>query len=162
MYDLERFGKLLRRDFSPLLYAQGFEAGDGVFFRVKDERIDIVCLQGSRPGRRCCVNLGVHYCFLPPSGRAAGIKADQRRLRLHDCAFRARLHDAAESDHWWPYGEDDTVSEASAASLVDTYRRCAHLFFARFEPFPEVFEAFFQKPPTSDAFIAAVKRALDE
>jgi hypothetical protein len=139
MYDLERFGRLLRRDFSPLVYAQGFTANGGVFQRVKGERIDIVSLRGSRPGRRCCVDLGVHYSFLPPSGRALGAKAALGGLKLHDCAFRGRLYDTGESDHWWSYGSDDVTAEASAASLVDTYRRCAHLFFARFEPFPEIF-----------------------
>jgi hypothetical protein len=139
MYDLERFGRLLRRDFSPLVYAQGFEASGGVFRRVKDERIDIVSLQGSRTGRRCCVDLGVHYSFLPPSGRADSAEADHGRLKLRDCAFRGRLRGAGESDHWWSYGSDDSTAEANAASLIDTYRCYAHLFFARFEPFPEVF-----------------------
>ena len=140
MYDLERFGKLLRRDFSPLVYAQGFEASEGVFRRVRGERIDIVSLQGSRSGRRCCVNLGVHYSFLPPSGRAEGSTPEVNRLRLHDCAFRTSLHEDGEPDHWWSYGSDDFTAQASAASFVDTFRRFAHVFFARFEPFPEVFD----------------------
>ncbi len=141
MRDLVRFSELLKRDFSPLLYGQGFEASGGVFRRTKDERIDIVSLLGSRLGRRCCLNLGVHYSFLPPTGRAPGATADSRHLREHDCAFRERLREAGEADHWWSYGADDAVAETSAAGLVDTYRRRAPLFFARFEPFPAVFAA---------------------
>lgn len=140
MYDLERFGRLLKRDLLPLVHAQGFTACAGVFRRVSGERIDIVSLQGSRSGRRCCVNLGVHYSFLPASGRAGGAEADTSKLRQYDCIFRERLHDAGESDHWWTYGSDGAAAEASVASLVDLYGRRAHLFFERFEPFPEVFE----------------------
>jgi hypothetical protein len=139
MRDLVRFSELLKRDFLPLLYGQGFKASGGVLRRVKDERIDVVSLQGSRLGRRCCLNLGVHYSFLPPAGRAPGATIDGRELREHDCAFRERLREAGESDHWWSYGADDATAEASASGLIDTYRRRAPLFFARFEPFPDVF-----------------------
>jgi hypothetical protein len=140
MRDLVRFSGLLRRDLLPLLYGQGFEASGGVFRRVRDERIDIVSLLGSRLGRRCCLNLGVHYYFLPPTGRPPGATTDSRVLREHDCAFRERLREAGESDHWWSYGVDEATAEASAAALVDAYRRRAPLFFARFEPFPAVFD----------------------
>jgi hypothetical protein len=138
MRDLVRFSELLKRDLLPLLYGQGFRASAGVFRRLKDERIDIVSLQGSRAGRRCYLDLGVHYSFLPPAGRAPGAKYG-RELRQHDCAFRERLHEPGEADHWWDYGADDATAEANAAGLVDIYRRRACLFFARFEPFPEVF-----------------------
>jgi hypothetical protein len=138
MYDLERFSELLRRDFVPLVRAQGFEACGGVFRRAKGERIDIVSLQGSRRGRRCCVNLGVHYRFLPAWGRAENVaRAGDGGLRDYDCVFRERLHEAGESDRWWSYGSDDASAEASAASLVDTFARRAHLFFEGFEPLPD-------------------------
>jgi hypothetical protein len=139
MRDLVRFSEFLRRDLIPLMHDQGFEASAGVFRRVKGERIDIVSLVGSRHGRRCSVNLGVHYSFLPPSGRAHRASADSGELREHDCAFRGRLCEAGESDRWWDYGSDEAAAQASAASLIETYGRRAPLFFAKFEPFPEVF-----------------------
>jgi hypothetical protein len=135
MYDLERFSEVLRRDFVPLLRSQGFEPWGAVFRRVSGERIDIVSLQGSRSGRRCCVDLGVHYTFLAARGRAGvGAKVSDAGFRLHDCAFRERLREAGESDRWWSYGSDESTAEASAASLVDTYQRRAHLFFETFQP----------------------------
>jgi hypothetical protein len=135
MYDLERFSELLRRDFVPLLRFHRFEPCGAVFRRVSGERIDIVSLQGSRSGRSCCVNLGVHYTFLPAWGRAEGARrAGDIGFRQHDCAFRERLREAGESDRWWSYGPDDATAEASAASLVATYERRAHLFFESFEP----------------------------
>lgn len=139
MRDLMRFSELLRRELVPLLLGQGFEPTGSVFRRVQKERIDIVSLVGSRPGRRCCLNLGVHYSFLPPTGRAPGAAADGKELREHDCAFRERLREPGEGDHWWEYGADDATAKANAAALVDTFERRAPLFFARFEPFPEVF-----------------------
>jgi hypothetical protein len=133
MYDLERFSELLRRDFVPLVYAQGFEACGSVFRRVSGKRIDVVSLQGSRRDRKCCVNLGVHYCFLPLSGRPERVHpADYSSLRGHDCLIRERLREPGDSDRWWSYGSDDATAEASVASLVDVYARWAHLFFERY------------------------------
>jgi hypothetical protein len=139
MRDLVRFCELLKRDLLPLLCSQGFEAHGGILRRVQDERIDVVSLLGSRRDRHCCVNLGVHYSFLPPAGRAAGAQADFRQLREHDCVFRERLREAGEAEPWWSYGSDEATAEANAADLVDTYRRRAPMFFSRFEPFPQIF-----------------------
>jgi hypothetical protein len=75
---------------------------------------------------------GVHYPYLPPVGRPSGTVASDGTFRHHDCAFRARLREPGEADHWWSYGTDDATAEASATSLVDTYKRCAELFFAQF------------------------------
>jgi hypothetical protein len=133
MYDLERFGDLLRRDFVPLVQNQGFEPYGSVFRRVQGDRIDIVSLQGPRSRRRCCVNLGVHYTTMPPSGRPRGAVAGNGKFRHHDCAYRDRLHEPGETDRWWSYGTDEVTAEASAASLVDTYKRCAEVFFAQFD-----------------------------
>jgi len=137
MYDLERFSRLLARDFVPLLRAQGFEASGSVFRRVTGDRIDVVCIQGSRRRRQCRVILGVHYTSLPPAGRPAGILALNGRFRHHDCAFRECLHEQGETDRWWSYGTDDATAAASAASLAETFARCAEPFFSQFEPSPE-------------------------
>ena len=144
MRDLERFSHLLRRDLVPLLYSQGFEACGSVFLRSRGERIDIVSLQGLRRERLCWLDLGVHFAFLPPSGRPPGAAPADATLRPHDCAFRERLQgtsQAAVAPPGWSYGSDDATALANAADLVDTYRRRAPVFFSRFEPFPEVFDA---------------------
>ncbi len=83
------------------------------------------------------MNLAVHYSSCPQW--AGLISASIRKLKEYDCVFRGRLHESVEDDHWWSYGADEAEAEASVASLVDTYKRRAHLFFARFEPFPDVF-----------------------
>jgi len=61
-------------------------------------------------------------------------RKNSRFVKLH------RLHEASESDHWWTYGTSDSEAKASVASLVDIYRRRGALFFAKFEPFLQVFE----------------------
>jgi hypothetical protein len=132
----ERFHQLLKRDFLPLLRADGFKGSGNTFRRIKGDRIDIVNIQGSRDGGKCCINLASHFSFLPAAG---GRVSDPKKFKEYDCTFRDRLREATE-DHWWSYGVTDAEADASVASLVDLYRRRGSLFFARFEPFPEVFE----------------------
>jgi hypothetical protein len=137
MDSYKRFHELLKRDFLPLIRAEGFKGSGTTFRRVFADRIDLVNVQGSRFGNQCCLNFAVHFSFLPSAG---GRVTDPKKLREYECAFRNRLHEASESDHWWTYGASDGEAKASLASLIDTYRRRSALFFGKFEPFPEVFE----------------------
>ena len=132
-----RFHQLLKRDFSPLLRADGFKGSGNTFRRVKGDRIDIIGVQGSRSAGQCCVNLAVHYSFLPSEG--GGRVTDPKKFKEYDCTFRSRLHEATEGDHWWTYGVSDADAEASLSDLIDMYKRRGALFFAKFEPFPDVF-----------------------
>jgi hypothetical protein len=133
----KRFHDLLKRDFFPLLRADEFKGSGTTFRRIHGDRTDVVNVQGSRSGGKCCVNLAVHYSFLPSEG--GGRMTDPKKLKEYDCTFRSRLNEGTE-DHWWDYGVTDAKAEASVTSLVDLYKRRGTLFFAKFEPFPDVFE----------------------
>ena len=133
----ERFQELVKQDFLPVLRADGSKGSGTTFRRAQADRLDVVNVQGSRYGGQCCVNVAVHFPFLPSAG---GIVSEPKKLKEYDCAFRNRLHEASESDHWWTYGTSDSEAKASLASLIDIYRRRGALFFAKFEPFPQVFE----------------------
>jgi hypothetical protein len=135
----ERFHRLLRQEFFPLLRAAGFRGKGTTFTRQVGPRLDVVNVQGSVYGGQCCVNLGVHFTFLPtPVG---GLVTDPTRLRDYDCEFHDRLHGAREGDFWWSYGGSDAEARRQVRHLVRLFERRGHAFFARFEPFPAVFEA---------------------
>lgn len=138
MNDYEYFHHLLKRDFSPLLRAEGFKGSGTTFRRIKNEIIHVVNIQGSRYGGQCCVNLCVHLSFLPIPGM--DLLIDPKKVKEYECRFRSRLHEPGEDEHWWSYGTTEAEAEAGLANLIATYRRCAALFFNKFEPFPEVFE----------------------
>lgn len=134
----KRFHEALRIEFVPLLRDSGFKGSGNTFRRIRSEAIHLINIQGSKYADQCCMNLGVHYAFLPTNG--AGRIADAKTLKEYECAFRDRLHEANESDHWWTYGSTDSETQASVSSLVDLFRRRGHTFFDRFEPFRQVFE----------------------
>jgi hypothetical protein len=132
------FHQLLKRDFAPLLRAEGFKGTGATFRRVKDDVIHVVNIQGSHYGDECCVNLGLHFSFLPTAGDSP--LTNPAKLKDYECEFRDRVHEADESDHWWAYGSTEAEAQANAANLIDMYRRRGRLFFQGFEPFPDVFE----------------------
>jgi hypothetical protein len=134
----KRFHDLMKREFFPLLRADGFKGSGTTFRRVTGDRLDVINVQGSRYGGQCCMNLATHFLFLPSEG--GGEVTDSKEFRESHCTFRDRLHEALESDRWWTYGRTDAESEASVTSLVDLYLRRGGLFFGQFEPFPDVFE----------------------
>jgi hypothetical protein len=134
----ERFHDLLKRDFFPLLRADGFKGSGTTFRRVHRDRIDILNVQGSRYGGKCCVNVATHFLFLHKEGGKEIV--DLKKLKEYECRFRDRLCEATKEDLWWNYGDNEGESQASVANLVDLYRRRGHLFFGKFEPFPDVFE----------------------
>jgi hypothetical protein len=135
----ERFHRLLRQEFFPLLRAAAFKGKGTTFTRQVGPRLDVVNVQGSVYGGQCCVNLGVHFTFLPTS--VGDPVTDSARLKAYDCEFCDRLHGDGETDHWWPYGDSDAQARREVRDLVGLFERKGQAFFARFEPFPEVFEA---------------------
>ena len=135
-YDI--FRGFLKDSFSPQLRAEGFKGSGTTFRRIKVDAIHVLNVQGSRSGGKCCVNLGVHFAFLPTAGDQP--VADLKKLKEYECDFRARLHEAGEADHWWDYGVTEAEAQSSCENLIDTYRRRGAAFFDAFEPSPDVFD----------------------
>lgn len=156
----ECFRDFLKQNFSPLLRAEGFKGSGTSFRRIQGETIHIIDIQGSKWGGECCVNLAVHFLFLPTT---IGQPVDQKKLRHSACEFRSRLHLPGESDHWWAYGTTEMECQSSATDLINTYRRWGKSYFEQFEPFPEVFEIitaaemeagdFSKLPPTQGSLV---------
>ncbi len=85
---------------------------NSLWWRQSGEAIDLVELQKRSSEALYCVNLAVHYRFLPTQGVPR--LAHRSELESVDCAFRARLtRSPSEYDAWWP----DTLQ--SAQEIID-------------------------------------------
>ena len=167
MHASDRFHRLLKVALDPVLRRDGFKGSGKTHWRLSGERVDVVNVQGSKYGDACCVNLGAHYLFLPSEG--GGGVTDPKRFKQYDCVFGERLHEEGETDHWWQYGESEVAARAGVEGLLDTYSRRASLFYARFDPFPGVFERitpaqldegdFSQMPPGPTQVVAILTMA---
>jgi hypothetical protein len=100
---------------SEALTSVGFRrAGAGNWIRRRGYEINVVHLQEHSTEKSFCVNLGIHYTFLPKAGTEAPLDGDQ--IEIPDCELKLRLTDQASvKDQWWPIG---TLSVEQVADLV--------------------------------------------
>jgi hypothetical protein len=124
----------LRQRFFPLLRERGFKGSGSSLRRLVEERIDVVGIQGSRYGGSCCINLGVHFTFLPRSWTSDAI--DPFKLKDYECEFRTRLHYDSESDHWWAHGNTEQEAVLEVSHLSALFQERGYVFFDRFSLFP--------------------------
>jgi len=114
--------------FSDFLAIYGFRrVAPGAWNRQEGAELNVIQLQKHSDGTSFCVNLGVHYTFLPLSGTGAWPIADDR-LDAHDCELKFRLtSQPANNDQWWPLavssvGEVLSLIQNRALPLFNSYR----------------------------------------
>jgi hypothetical protein len=128
--DRDRFFTILRERFFPRLRAAGFKGSGQHLLRIRGETINAIYIQGSRFAGECCVNLGIHFTFLPPTW-AVEPQAVQK-WREADCEFGWRLSPREKYGHWWSYGTTLAETVESVSDLLDTYETNGEPLMARF------------------------------
>lgn len=87
----------------------------GTWNRRRDDELNVVQLQEHTAEKTFCVNLGIHYAFLPRAGTEALL--DRMRVEVIDCELKLRLTEqAAAKDQWWP------MSASSVDKVADLVR----------------------------------------
>ena len=135
----ERFFRMLNQRFAPDLFDLGFRGSGNVYYRLVSPRIDLITFQSSRMGDKCCLNLGVHYEFLPVPG--GGLIPNAKTLREHHCEFRSRLHGADKEDLLWDYRPWHFMLGRIGDEISKKFMDEGIPYFEQFEPFPGVFTA---------------------
>lgn len=130
----------LRRQFYPLLTAEGFVRSGDVLRRELDGPIVQVVEVQHRPRSGVYqVHLGAHLPAL--GGVAGGAGVPVERMREYDCAWRSSVvsgfRNAADSE--FAYGATDADASESVAFLVSEWRRQSTAFFSPLSSFPEGF-----------------------
>jgi len=110
-----------------LLMPLGFnKRKDDLFVRFgRDHKIDVISIQKHSYEPRVCVNLGVHYDFLPKIGTTEFPVGGH--IDLPGCEIKTRLTPSIlEHDYWWPIEED------SIGNIVNLIEDRAILFFDKY------------------------------
>jgi hypothetical protein len=112
---------------SEALTSAGFRrTAAGTWNRRRDDELNVIQLQEHSTEKSFCVNLGVHYTFLPQAGTEAPLDGDQ--IEVPDCELKLRLTDqAAVKDLWWPIAASsvDQVADlvcSRGLPIFDSYR----------------------------------------
>ena len=110
-----------------ILSTEGFRRTvPGTWNRRSGHELSVVQLQKQGAAEIFCVNLGIHYGFLPKAGTEALVEAD--KIELADCEVKLRLTERpADSDQWWPISKTSIDQVANlmlrrGLSVFDAYR----------------------------------------
>jgi hypothetical protein len=130
MLSRTEFQRLLRATLFPVLRSHDFKCRGTGGVRVVNNRIDAINVQGNRYGGSYCVELGVHYTFLPDAvGRPV---SDATKMDAYDCEFRRRLSDPGKDDCWWSYGYSEAEGARQIADMAGLFEREGLPFFEKF------------------------------
>jgi len=112
---------------SEALTNAGFQrTAAGTWNRCRGDELNAIQLQEHSTKESFCVNLGIHYTFLPKAGTEASLDGDQ--IELPDCELKLRLTDQATvKDQWWPIAASSVGQIADLVcrrglSIFDLYR----------------------------------------
>jgi hypothetical protein len=112
---------------SDTLTSAGFRRTDaGTWNRRRDEELNVIQLQKHSTKKCFCVNLGIHYTFLPQAGTEAPLNGGQ--IQVPDCELKLRLTDQATiNDQWWPIaapsvGQFADIVCSRGLAIFDSYR----------------------------------------
>src|SRR5436190_2847604 len=100
--DLKTFIASVDAGVRPDLMAAGFRRVDaGTWNRRSGNDLNVIWIQGHSAEPLCCVNLGVHYAFLPKAGTEEAVSGDE--IEQPECEIKLRLTaDESAKDQWWP------------------------------------------------------------
>ena len=109
--------------------------GSGQHFkRIKGEVVHAINIQNNKYGGSCCINLGLHFTFLPVCWDSSKI-LEPKKIREIDCEFRTRLAPKGKSDYWWKFDGNGPFGKTSKSikHLNETYSEVGNDFFQRFD-----------------------------
>lgn len=92
----------LKENFIPILRQSGFKGSGQNYRRVNGEAIYAINIQNNKYGGSCCINIGVHFTFLPVVWDSKKMP-DVKSIKEVDCEFRYRLSPKNKPDYWWPF-----------------------------------------------------------
>lgn len=112
---------------SEALFDEGFwRTADGNWKRKRGVELNIISFQKHSVHASFCVNLGIHYSFVPKAGRTDALEGDE--IKQSECVIKLRLSpNSLLKDKWWPI-DASSVNEvvdllfSRGMSIFDSYR----------------------------------------
>ena len=109
------------------LGSAGFRRVNAETWSLRDaDELNVVWLQKHSSEPSFCVNLGVHYAFLPKAGTETPLTGDH--IEQPDCEIKLRLtSDPLVKDQWWPLVRENADEVARllisrGQPIFDSYR----------------------------------------
>jgi hypothetical protein len=125
--DFQSFVNLMDKALSVEVMGLGFRSTrHGSWSRKIDERIDVISFQKHSSQELFCVNIGIHYSFVPKV--ASTELPDGDNITQSECVVMLRLTEKdLDADQWWSMEADSIYAvcgliKSKAMSLFDRYQ----------------------------------------
>ncbi len=136
----EEFRKIIDAELHPLLTERGFIGQRPNWRRMRGPVVNCVQLQHSKYHDTCCVNLGVHFAFLPMKGDETSLE----KIEPCHCALSRRLKPDGNYKAWWEYPLGDywwkyRRPQKTARELIRAFSETSENWFGPLADFPRPF-----------------------
>ncbi|MCM8525602.1 MAG: DUF4304 domain-containing protein [Lentisphaeraceae bacterium] len=140
MDDKKVFFDFIRDEFAPRLREIGFKGSGNHFRRINEEIIHCINIQGSKYGKSCALNMGVHLTFLPTTHN--GSLPDLKKIKQIDCELFRRLSPKMKSDYWWKYKSFLRGPQKQAGHLIKTFFKYGEPCFQKYSTVSNLVELY--------------------
>ena len=129
----KEFFQNIKSIFVPTIKSFGFNGTGNNYYRKIGHTIQTLNIQGNKYGGSSCVNLGLHFDYLPVNN-SLEIKPE-KIFKTYYSTFSKRLAPHGQSDYWWqykgkfPFGN----SKKSVIHLNETFLSEGMKLFEKFE-----------------------------
>lgn len=136
------FYEQLKEELIPLLRQDGFTGSGQNFRRINGDVIHAINIQNNKYGGSCCVNLGLHFAFLPVCWDSHKMP-DLKTIKALDCEFHRRLAPEGKTDYWWKFKGSLFFGNTSKSisHLCKTYREIGRQYFEQYDSFERIASA---------------------
>ena len=117
---------------SEALTSAGFRrTAPGTWKRRRGYDLNVIQFQKQSAAETFCVNLGIHYVFLPKAGSEGPLEGDE--IDLPDCEVKLRLTARpSDKDQWWSISETSIAQTSDllisrGLSVFDAYRAAGEI-----------------------------------
>ena len=137
-----KFYEQLKEEFVPLLRKEGFQGSGQNFRRVTGDLINAINIQNNKNGESCCVNMGIHFTFLPCCWNSSTYP-DLNKIKEVDCEFRSRLVRDREMDSWWYFKGEGLFGSVgkNVSDLCNTFTEVGLKYFEAYNSIENVASA---------------------
>ena len=132
----------LKEEFVPLLRQDGFKGSGQNFRRINGDVIHAINFQNNKYGGSCCVNMGLHFAFLPICWDNNKIP-DLKHIKALDCEFHCRLAPEGKTDYWWKFKGSLFFGNTneSISHLCNTYTEIGRRYYEQYKSFERIASA---------------------
>ena len=127
------FKKIVTKELAPFLRYNEWKGTGFDYTRHIGNIIQAFTVQPSSAGGKFCIEIGVHFDFIPLS-----VEKEFSKMKTWDMDITTRLTPNNESDYWWDFPKNENESNLLFNELKRLISSNGHNYFDQFNKWEEI------------------------